>query len=114
MTNLPTARELAIKQLEYYNARDLDKFCALFHPDCVLINHATGEVILDQQDDFRAMYKDRFSNPDLHCQVVAMMDQGNVAIDQEIVTGLPDGPLHVIAIYEANDGLITKVSFIRS
>ena len=113
MDNSLTARDLANLQLEYYNAHDLDKFCALFHPDCELVNHRTGEMILNTQDAFRDFYRDRFSNPDLHCIVTNRMDHDNIAIDQEVVSGISDDPLHIIAIYEASDGLIKRVSFIR-
>jgi hypothetical protein len=39
---------------------------------------------------------------------------GNVAIDEEHVTGLrDDGIVHAIAIYETHQGLITKAWFVR-
>jgi hypothetical protein len=35
------------------------------------------------------------------------------AIDKETVSGLPSGPLQLIAIYEVQDGLIRSLRFIR-
>lgn len=113
MDDFPTARDIARLQLKYYNARDLDRFCALFHESCILVNHISGEIIANSPDSIREMYYDRFSNENLHCVVHEEMDIGNVAIDKETVSGLPSGDMEIIAIYQVNEGKINKVSFIR-
>lgn len=113
MSEVKTARELARLQLKYYNARDLDNFCALFHDHCKLVDYYSGDVVCDNAEDFRAIYADRFSNLELHCEVTHEIDLNNVAIDRETVSGIPGGPMEIVAIYEVEEGLIRKVTFIR-
>ncbi len=113
MTLPLTPRVLANRQLAAYNARNLDAFCALFSEDVVVYDVPTGAVTLQGMEAFRANYANRFSTPGLHCEILSRMDLGDFAIDRERVTGIPGGPLDVIAIYEARDGLIRSVRFIR-
>lgn len=113
MTDLPTARDIARLQLKYYNARDLDRFCNLFHPDCILVDHLSSHIIADTPNAIRDMYEDRFSNVGLKCVVLEEMDMGNIAIDKEVVSGLPSGDMEIIAIYQVDNGKITKVSFVK-
>lgn len=113
MTEHPSPRVLANRQLAAYNARNLDAFCALFADDVVVHDVASGAVTLQGMEAFRANYANRFSNPGLHCEILSRMDLGDFAIDRERVTGITGGPLDVIAIYEVRDGLIRSVRFIR-
>jgi hypothetical protein len=106
-------RDLANAQLVAYNARDLDAFCALFADDVTIHDVPGGKVTCTGMAAFRAIYANRFASPDLHCEILSRMDLGDFAIDRERVTGIPGGPLDVIAIYEARDGLIRSVRFIR-
>lgn len=113
MTEHPSPRMLANRQLVAYNARDLDAFCALFSDDVVVYDLPGGAITLEGMEAFRASYAGRFSSPGLHCEILSRMDLGDFAIDRERVTGIPGGPLDVIAIYEAREGLIRSVRFIR-
>jgi len=51
----------------------------------------------------------------LHCKLVKRIICGNIAIDEEHVTGQVPGKItHATAIYEVNDaGLIKKAWFVR-
>jgi hypothetical protein len=109
----PTAREIADRQLVAYNARDLDAFCALFHPDAVIENLTSGVETARGMAAIRALYAKRFSSPDLHCVVHQTMDLGPFAIDHETVQGVPEGAFDAIAIYEVRDGLIVRARMIR-
>ncbi len=108
-----TPRQVAIKQLDAYNACDLEAFCALFAADAVLTDLPSGEVVATGIDAIRQMYQTRFSIPNLSCRVHSCNDIGDFAIDRETVYGLPDGPVDVVAMYEVKNNQIQRVFFIR-
>ena len=110
---MKTPRAIAIEQLAAYNRCDLDAFCALFAEDATLIDLPTGQTIAAGMLEIRAMYQARFATPGLACRVHATNDIGDFAIDRETVTGLPDGPVDVVAMYEVKNELIRRVFFIR-
>lgn len=102
-------------QLDRYNARDLDGFCALYADDVEVYAFGRPEPELRGQEAFRARYRGRFALPGLRARIEARIVQGNVVIDHEKVSGLPGeaGERSVIAIYELEGGLIRRVTFIR-
>jgi hypothetical protein len=107
-------REVVNRQLEVYNAHDIDGYCALFAPDATISDLVTGQMMCDGLAEIRSAYTKRFSeNPELRCIVHQRMEGPTHAIDKETVSGLPSGPLHLIAIYEVRDGLIRSLRFIR-
>ncbi|MEM8792441.1 MAG: nuclear transport factor 2 family protein [Pseudomonadota bacterium] len=107
-------RETADLQLQCYNARYLEGFCALFTEDARLIDLPTGTILADGLPAIRDFYAARFSNEALHCRVHTHCDIGTFAIDRETIEGIPGAPVDVVAIYEVRDGLIAQVQFIRS
>jgi hypothetical protein len=110
----PSPRDIANRQLDVYNAHDIDGYCALFADDAVISDLETGETICDGIDHIRRHYTKRFADhPKLHCVVHSCMEGGDFAIDRETVTGLPVGDLQLIAIYEVREGLITRLRFVR-
>lgn len=101
-------------QLNAYNARNLDAFVEVYHPDVQLYTFPdtpthTGRTAM------RGVYATLFEKaPDLHCKLVNRITYGDTVIDREIVTGVPGlSTLEAIAIYEITDGLIRKVWFIQ-
>lgn len=110
----PSPREVVNRQLEVYNAHDIDGYCALFAPDATISDLVTGQMMCNGLAEIRSAYTKRFTeNPKLHCIVHQRMEGPTHAIDKETVSGLPSGPLHLIAIYEVQDGLIRSLRFIR-
>ncbi len=110
-----TATDLVQRQLNAYNAHDLEAFVACYAPDAKLYGYpetlmSTGHA------DIRARYGPRFAaGSTLHARVVNRMAMSNVVIDHERVTGLDGGKtLEAIAIYEVRDGLIQAVRFKRA
>jgi hypothetical protein len=108
-----TPREIADLQLVAYNTHDLEAFCALFAADAKLYNFGEDTPFISGIDEIRSMYADRFSNPDLHCDVHKKLELGDIAIDKETVSGLPTGDMDIIALYEVKDSLIQSIRFIR-
>ncbi len=111
---MTSPRDIADRQLDRYNARDLDGFCALFHEDAELWDLPTMQPRARGMAEIRKVYTERFQSTDLHCIVHSTMDLGPVAIDRETVTGIPQGTLEAVAIYHVEDGLIRRVFFVRS
>ena len=101
------------RQLDAYNAKDIDAFMACWANDCEYYEFpsrllARGHVAV------RARHVERFEEPNLHGTLVNRIAVANVVIDQEIVSRTyPDGPgeVDVVAIYEVTDGKIAKAWF---
>lgn len=114
MIQHPSPRDVVNRQLEVYNAHDIDGYCALFAPEAAISDLVTGQTICNGLDEIRSVYTKRFAdNPKLHCIVHQRMEGPTHAIDKETVFGLPSGPLHIMAIYEVRGGLIRSLRFIR-
>lgn len=110
----PTPRMIVDQQLVAYNAHDIVAYMALFAPDAVISDLASGAEIVRGAEAIRAFYAARFrDNPELRGEVFSSTDLGDFAIDREQVLGLPSGPLQLIAIYEVREGLIRSLRFIR-
>jgi hypothetical protein len=104
---------LAQRQLNAYNARDVDAFVAAYHPD-VEIRDLDGKIVVQGREAFRKVYAARFAkSPKLHCQLVKRIVLGAYVVDEERVTGIGPEPVHAAAIYEFKDGLIARARFLR-
>lgn len=116
MASFSLAEQAASQQLAAYNARDIDSFLACYADDVELCHLTTGEVFCKGTFEMRAIYGAMFNRcPDLHCTLAKRIVCGNIAIDEEHVTGqMPGKVVHATAIYEVNDaGLIIKAWFVR-
>ena len=100
------------KQLEAYNARDIDAFLATYAKDIKLYNYP--EILTSEgREALRNGYSGFFENtPDLHCEIRTRIVIGNKVIDEEFVT-VNGGTISAVAIYEVENGLISKVTFIQ-
>lgn len=103
----------AQRQLDAYNARDLERFIREYAEDVVVYRMPDPNPVIVGRPALAAHYRDnRFNLPDLHAKLVNRMVFGNKVIDQELVVGVPGGPLEVAAIYEVSPHGITKVWFV--
>lgn len=109
-----TPEQLVQQQLDGYNARDIDAFLAPYSDDIELYDFP-NTLNLKGKEKMKTGYQDFFDKvPELHCELVNRMVMGNTVIDQEKVTGFPDGfVLEAIAIYKIKDGKIVTVHFVR-
>ena len=99
-------------QLDAYNARDIDGFMATYADDIELFNFP-NESFMKGKTKMKARYEEFFkSTPNLHCEIKNRMVIGNKVIDEEYITGTKSS-FSAAAIYEVEDGKITKVTFIR-
>jgi len=103
--------ELVQGQLEAYNARDLERFCSYFSADVRVYDAQTRELLFEGMTAFRERYTQTFANEQLHCHLVNRIVHNHVVIDQELVTGMQEEPVHAVAIYHTQDGWISEVLF---
>lgn len=103
------------RQMEAYNRRDLEAFCAFFAPDIVTRLYENDEILASGLAANRELYQRRFSeNPHLQMEVQSRTVLDNVVVDRELITGFDGGrTLTAIAIHEVHDGLVRRASFIR-
>jgi hypothetical protein len=109
-----TARELAQRQLEAYNRRDLESFVACYGPEVEVRRLGSHELLLCGQDALRESYGKLFAqSPALHCRLVHRTVVGAFVFDEEQVSGRngSDDIRHVMAIYEIKGAAIANVWF---
>ena len=110
-----SAVDVVQRQLDTYNAQDLEAFLATYSPECV-IRDLNGAVTQNGHADIRARYAAMFAQyPENKARLINRMALGDVVIDHEDVVRGPNGPrLEAIAIYTVRDGLIRRVDFVRA
>ncbi len=100
------------RQLDAYNARDLDRFLAEYADDIQVFRMPAAEPVLSGKKAFGEHYaKNRFNLPNLHARLVNRIVSGNIVVDHEDITGLPEGNLAAVAVYKVVNGRIQTVWF---
>jgi hypothetical protein len=120
MKNPPSAEALLIKaetvvqrQLEAYNARDLEGWLATYSENSEQHLLHAGPMA-SGREAIRQRMVERFNDPALHAELVSRTVMDNVVVDHEFVTRtFPDGleTIEMICIYEVLAGLIVKATF---
>lgn len=100
------------RQLEAYNARDLGRFVAEYTDDVQVFRPPASEPVLSGKQAFAAHYaKKRFTLPNLHAEVINRMVSGDTVVDHERITGLQEGVVEAIAVYQVSGERIRAVWF---
>jgi len=103
------------RQLEAYNARDLERFLAEYAEDIAIFRLPAVEPALRGKAAFGEYYAtQRFNRAGLHAEIVNRIAFGNKVIDHERITGVRDQPIDVAAVYEVVDGLIARAWFLAA
>jgi hypothetical protein len=98
------------RQLEAYNARDLERFLAEFADDVRVYRPPAAEPAISGKQAFGEFYAtQRFNRPGLHADVLGRMVLGNNVIDHERITGVREEPFEVIVAYRVVDGRIAAL-----
>ncbi|WP_222611355.1 nuclear transport factor 2 family protein [Winogradskyella echinorum] len=100
------------KQLLAYNNRDIETFTNTYSKDVKLYSFP-NKLNSEGQEALRKGYTSFFENvPDLNAEIVNRIVLGNKVIDKEKV--IINGKIYyAVAIYEVENGLISKVTFIQ-
>lgn len=102
------------KQLDAYNAKDLEAFMSVWAEDAQYFAHPST-LLARGAAAIRERHLVRFQEPDLHGELTSRVVLGNTVVDHERVTRtFPEGPetVEVVAIYEVVDGKIAQAWFI--
>src|SRR3954447_14464324 len=98
------------RQLDAYNARDIDALLSIYAEDAETFEHpatllAAGSAAL------RARFAARLQEPNLHARLLSRIVMGNIVVDCEQVTRTfsdGTGTLDLIMIYEVRSERIAK------
>lgn len=110
---MPTPTDLAQRQLDAYNAHDLEAFVACYHPEVEVRDFPAGTLRFSGHAAMRDRYGPMFAQGTVHAALVGRVEEGAVVMDQEHVTGVGDEPLRAVAIYEVEGEQIRRVWFVR-
>jgi len=104
---------VVMRQVEFYNARNLEGFLSTYHEDAVIERPSQGVVVARGRRAIREGFAKLFAaNSALHCAVDARIVKGDFVAISEKITGLAaEGARDALAIYEVKDGLISRVWF---
>ena len=109
-----TSPEVVVqRQLDAYNAKDLDAWLSTYAPDARQFELG-GQLLAEGHSQIRARTSQRFAEPHLHAQLIRREVFGNVVIDHEDVhRTFPEGPgrIELVCVYLVEDGLIQSASF---
>ena len=109
---MTTADTVVQRQLDAYNARDIDALLATYAPDARQYEHP-AKLLASGAAEMRARMAARFEEPNLHARLLQRVVMGNIVIDHEEVTRtFPEGTgrVDMVVIYEVADGKIQSAS----
>lgn len=105
-----TAEAVVQRQLDAYNARDVDALLAVYADDAELYEHP-DKLLARGSAALRERFSMRFQEPNLRATLMRRIVMGETVIDHEEVTRtFPEGPgrIQLIMIYEVKSGRITR------
>jgi hypothetical protein len=115
-----TPEQLIQRQLDCYNAKDLDGLLATYATD---VSHfdLRGNLLAQGHAQLRERFAIRLAEPDLHAKLVQRIVMGNIVVDSEVITrnfpaSDPDfpnakGTVEMLCIYEVERDLIVRATF---
>ena len=106
--------ELIQKQLDAYNAQDIEAFLETYSEDVEVFNFP-DEFIYKGTDKMREVYSNAWKqNPDQKAEVSERIISGNTVVDKENVSGRSNGAdINAIVIYKIENSKIKEVYFIK-
>ncbi len=107
-----TALALVQRQLNAYNARNIDAFLEPYADDVELYQFP-DKILSKGKEAMRKDYAFFKDVPDLHCEIKERIIQGNIIIDKESVLGFGSKPAEATAIYYIEGNKIKRVYFIQ-
>jgi hypothetical protein len=108
------ATSLIQRQLDAYNAQDLDAMVQCYAPECVIAG-LNGAITETGCEALHARYAKAFAPfPENKATLVNRIAVGNSVIDQEDVSRGPGKEqFQIIAIYTVTDGSIARVDLAK-
>ncbi len=112
----PAPEAVVLRQLEAYNAHDVEAFAATYAEDAERYDFPATLREPRGKAGLKAHYGKRFrENPELHASAKDQIQSGPYIILRERLTGLAGQrePQEVVVVYLVKDGLIRKVWCLR-
>ena len=102
------------EQLLAYNARDLERFIAIYSTD-IVIEDGENNLLVKGHDQIRESYGALFmANPELHCRIIGRIRIGKYVVDEEEITGRgSSAPLHAVVIYRVEENKIVHARVLK-
>lgn len=110
----PTPESIVQRQLDAYNARDVEALMATYAENVQQFEYP-DTLLCSGSAQLRERMTARLSDPHLHARLIHRAVMGQVVIDHEEVTRTyPEGTgkIELVAIYEIRDGEIVTARFI--
>jgi hypothetical protein len=98
------------RQLDAYNARDIDALLAVYADGAQILEHP-ATLLAEGAQALRERFTLRFKEPNLHATLLNRMVNGAFVVDHELVKRtFPEGPgtIEVVMIYEVRNGRIAR------
>lgn len=115
--NKITPEKIVQKNLDAYNALDIETFMACFHDEIKMYNYGLEKPSAQGLDEVRKIYQGLFDrSPKLHSDIINRIIYANKVIDHESITGRlgNETPIEMVLIYEVQDKKIIKITAIKS
>lgn len=113
MTPTPLSTDSAAvvqRQLDAFNARDLDALLATYAVDAEMFEHPS-KLLASGAVAFRERYTARFQEPNLYATLLSRTVMGHIVVDhEEVWRTFPEGAgkIKLLMIYEVQHGRIVK------
>ncbi len=102
--------EIVQKQLDAYNARDVEALLRIYADDAQMFEHPS-RLLAAGSAELRERFVSRFKEPDLYAALRQRMVMGEIVVDHEHVTrNFPEGrgQIELVMIYQVQNGRIAK------
>ena len=110
MKNDTTAESVVQRQLDAFNARDIDALLAVYADDAQLFEHP-AKLVARGSAELRQRFTLRFQETNLHAALLNRIVAASTVVDHEKVTRtFPEGAgeIELVMIYEVKEGRIAK------
>lgn len=103
------AEAIVQRQVEAFNAHDLDGFCACYSDDVVVLD-GSGDEMLRGMEAFRERYRHQF-RADAAGEVHGRLSAGSWVVDHETAQ-IAGQSLEGLVVYHVRDEVIDRVHFL--
>jgi uncharacterized protein (TIGR02246 family) len=104
--------EVVQRQVEAFNAHDLEAFLATYAEDAVAAGGAGMDAPVHGRDALRAHYARRLAQPGLRATIEQRVRLGRWVVDYEIVEN-DAGSTPALAVYEVEGSFISRSTIVR-
>jgi hypothetical protein len=114
MNDTASPEEVVQRQLDAYNAHDVEAWLATYVENGQQFEHP-AKLLASGSAQLRERIIARFQEPDLHARLIKRIVMDHTVVDHEEVTRtFSDGPgkIELVAIYEVRNGRIATAWFI--